>query len=90
MKKSTTRHSRLVRREIAIKKFRRRHSGGQKGRFVYNNNFFCALKRLVGDDVVQLGTVNSIMHELKAETAMEKPTDSINYVIPQYVSEGYY
>lgn len=86
-KKSIQRHNRLVRKEMEIKEFKRRHSGGAKGRFVYNNNFLGKLKRELGDNVVQLKTVNSITHELKAELEMEKPTDSIKYLIPQYVSE---
>lgn len=70
-----------------IKEFKRRHSGGAKGCFVYSNNFLSRLRRELGDDVVQLKTVSSITHELKEELAMEKPTDSVKYLIPQYVSE---
>ena len=86
-KKSIQRHNRLVRKEMDIKEFKRRHSGGAKGCFVYSNNFLGKLRRELGDDVVQLKTVSSITHELKAELAMEKPTDSVKYLIPQYVSE---
>lgn len=86
-KKSIQRHNRLVRKEMNIKEFKRRHSGGAKGCFVYSNNFLSGLKRELGDNVVRLETVSSITHELKAEFAMEKPIDSIKYLIPQYVSE---
>ena len=86
-KKSIQRHNRLVRKEMDIKEFKRRHSGGAKGCFVYSNNFLSRLKRELGDNVVQLETVSSITHELKEELTMEKPTDSIKYLIPQYVSE---
>lgn len=86
-KKSIQRHNRLVRKEMEIKEFKRRHSGGSKGCFVYSNNFLGKLKRELGDDVVQLGTVSSVTHELKEELAMEKPTDSIKYLTPQCVSE---
>lgn len=86
-KKSIQRHNRLVRKKMDIKEFKRRHSGGAKGCFVYSNNFLSRLRRELGDDVVQLKTVSSITHELKEELAMEKPTDSVKYLIPQYVSE---
>ena len=86
-KKSIQRHNRLVRKEMDIKEFKRRHSGGAKGCFVCSNNFLSGLKRELGDNVVQLETVSSTTHELKAELAMEKPTDSVKYLIPQYVSE---
>lgn len=81
-KKSIKRHNKLVRKEIAIKMLRRRHSGGVKGRRVYSNNFLSGFKRAFGDDVVQLEYV--IVRELKAEVAMEKPADSVRYVLPQY------
>lgn len=86
-KKSIKRHNRLVKKEIDTKKFRRRHSGGWRGRFVYDNNFLCALKRAFGDDVVRSEFTSSTIHELKVEFAMEKPADSVKYLIPQYVSE---
>lgn len=86
-KKSIQRHNRLVRKEMDIKEFKRRHSGGAKGCFVYSNNFLGKLKKELGDNVVQLETVSSITQELKVEFAMEKPTDSVKYLIPKYVSE---
>lgn len=86
-KKSIKRHNKLVRKERIAKAFRRRQSGGAKGRFVYNNNFFCMVNRALGANVVPLGTVVSSIHELKTEFAMEKPTDSVKYALQQYVFE---
>lgn len=86
-KKSIKRHNRLVRKEIAIKKLKRLHSRGGKGHHVYNNNFLGIIKRALEDDVVQLESFSSIVHKLPIEFAMEKPADSVKYMIPQYVSE---
>lgn len=87
-KKSIKRHNRLVRKEITLKKLKRRHPGDRKSHLVFNNNFLYMLKRELGDDVVQLESFSPIVHELKVEFAMEKPTDAIEYMIPQYVSGG--